>query len=302
MAKTRRVWKDMIGQQKEVDGYVFTLVAINGRKVVVDVLGQPFTIERKTWDKGAFRDQLKEIKPTYTKCSTEKTKRVSKYYEQTKEIDGRLLKVVKVEKNKLLIRDMKNNVEAWTTKDTWKKGICKKLIKDLDKEIEKMNNEKHELSTYVFTHGYLRDALMNAKHYEYSENFSFERAKVDYMEFQNNYWNEELENILNDEEMNSLIKEKLIEGIKNSWKKCLEDVERQWEWYYSMAKFANCHSLSDVKKMYRELCSKEHPDKGGDAMKFRAITKAYEEAKQREEEKMNKTKVNMADLFAEFGF
>lgn len=178
----------------------------------------------------------------------------------------------------------------------------KRLAKAMGKAPKPKAKGTYELSTYVHEHGYLRDALMNAKQYEYSEDFGFERAKVDYMEFQNNYWNEELENVLNNEKMNSLTKEKLIEGIKNSWEKCLEDVERQWEWYYSMAKFANCHSLSDVKKMYRELCSKEHPDKGGDAMKFKAITKAYEEAKQREEEKMNKATVNMADLFAEFGF
>lgn len=299
MAKTRRVWNDMIGQQKEVNGYVFTLVAINGRKVVVDVVGRQFAIERSTWDKGVFSRQLKEIQPKPSECIKQVVKKISKYFEDRKVIEGHRLVVIDVKKDKLLVQDEDTKATAWTTKATWKKGVCKKLLKDLAKNAQ---HEKHELSTYVFAHGYLRDALMNAKHYEYSENFSFERAKVDYMEFQNNYWNEELENVLNDEEMNSLTKEKLIEGIKNSWKKCLEDVERQWEWYYSMAKFANCHSLSDVKKMYRELCSKEHPDKGGDAMKFRAITKAYEEAKQREEEKMNKTKVNMADLFAEFGF
>ena len=298
----KRVWSEMIGQQKTVEGYVFTIVGINGRKVLVDVVGEQFTIERSTWDRGVFKNQLRAIKPTYTKCSTEKTKRVSKYYEQTKEIDGRLLKVVKVEKNRLLVRDMKNNVEAWTTKNTWVKGVCKKLIKDLDKEIEKMNNGTYELSTYVFTYGYLRDALMNAKQYEYTENYGFDRAKVDYVKFQNNYWNKELEQVLNNEELNNVTKEKLIEGIKNAWQETLEDEERQWKWYYAQTKFSNCHTMSDVKKMYRELCSKEHPDKGGDAMKFRAIQQAYEEAKQLEEEKMNKAKVSMADLFAEFGF
>ena len=237
--------------------------------------------------------------------------RVSKYERMIgTEINGvlvsnyrRIEKVSKTSGKRYYRYEVELNNVLWVSTTSFNKGSYgKRLAKAMGKTPKAQPKGTYELSTYVHEHGYLRDALMNAKHYEYSENFSFERAKVDYMEFQNNYWNEELENVLNDEEMNSLTKEKLIEGIKNSWKKCLEDVERQWEWYYSMAKFANCHSLSDVKKMYRELCSKEHPDKGGDAMKFKAITKAYEEAKQREEEKMNKATVNMADLFAEFGF
>lgn len=178
----------------------------------------------------------------------------------------------------------------------------KRLAKAMGEAPKVKANEKHELSTYVFTYGYLRDALINAKQYEYTENYGFDRAKVDYVKFQNNYWNKELEQVLNNEELNNVTKEKLIEGIKNAWQETLEDEERQWKWYYAQTKFSNCHTMSDVKKMYRELCSKEHPDKGGDAMKFRAIQQAYEEAKQLEEEKMNKAKVSMADLFAEFGF
>lgn len=299
MAKTRRVWNDMIGQQKEVNGYVFTLVAINGRKVVVDVVGRQFSIERSTWDKGVFSRQLKEIQPKPSECIKQVVKKVSKYFEDRKIIEGHRLVVVDVKKDKLLVQDEDTKAIAWTTKATWKKGVCKKLLKDLAKDVQQ---EKYELSTYVFTHGYLRDALMNAKHYEYSEDFSFERAKVDYVKFQNWYWGEELKKVLNDEEMNSLTKEKLIEGIKNSWKRLLEDVEQQWQWYYSTVKFANCHTLSDVKKMYRELCSKEHPDKGGNTMKFRAIKEAYEVSRKNREEEMAKATVNMADLFAEFGF
>lgn len=35
-------------------------------------------------------------------------------------------------------------------------------------------------------------------------------------------------------------------------------------------------SDSEIKKAYRKMAMKHHPDKGGDEMKFKEITKAYE--------------------------
>ena len=76
---------------------------IDGCKVVIDFMGHQDTIERRTWDKGVFKKQLRAIKPTYTKCSTEKTKRRSKYLGQTKMINDVLFKVVEVMKNKVKV-------------------------------------------------------------------------------------------------------------------------------------------------------------------------------------------------------
>ena len=302
MAKTRRVWKDMIGQQKEVDGYVFTLIAISGRKVIVDVLGQQFTIERYTWDKGVFRDQIKVIKPTYTKCSTEKTKRRSKYLEQTKTMHGYVFTIVRVEGDKLYAQEKNTKLIIPTTRQTWNNGKGDKMKKDLEKEIEKMNNEKHEISTYVFIHGYLRDALMNMKHYEYSEEYKLEKNKVDYYAMVNKAMDLTIKNYLDTTDSNEEIIKQVVSDLEKDRERQLNDIEAQWTYYYRITKFSKHSTLQDVKKLYRELSKKEHPDRGGDTMKFRAITKAYEETKKYIEEHTSKTETSMADLFAEFGF
>ena len=144
MAKTRRVWNDMIGQQKTVEGYVFTIIGIDGCKVVIDFMGHQDTIERRTWDKGVFKKQLRAIKPTHTKCSTEKTKRRSKYLGQTKMINDVLFKVVEVMKNKVKVvaegyygcKDM--------VIQTWKNELFFKNIMKVLKRIV----EKYELIVY----------------------------------------------------------------------------------------------------------------------------------------------------------
>ena len=98
-----------------------------------------------------------------------------------------------------------NNV-LWVSTTSFNKGSYGKR---LAKAIKAQPKGTYELSTYVFTYGYLRDALINAKQYEYTENYGFDRAKVDYVKFQNNYWGKELEQVLNNEELNNVTKEKL---------------------------------------------------------------------------------------------
>lgn len=46
--------------------------------------------------------------------------------------------------------------------------------------------------------------------------------------------------------------------------------------YYNLLGVSKDANDADIKKAYRRLALKEHPDKGGDPEKFKAITKAYE--------------------------
>lgn len=45
-----------------------------------------------------------------------------------------------------------------------------------------------------------------------------------------------------------------------------------------MRYFTNCKTQSDLKKRYRELCKKLHPDNGGNAAEFVEMQKEFEEA------------------------
>ena len=46
--------------------------------------------------------------------------------------------------------------------------------------------------------------------------------------------------------------------------------------YYELLEVAKDASESDIKKAYRRVALKEHPDKGGNEAKFKACTQAYE--------------------------
>lgn len=47
--------------------------------------------------------------------------------------------------------------------------------------------------------------------------------------------------------------------------------------HYNTLKIPNNSELADVKKAYKKLALKHHPDRGGDPKKFQEIASAYEE-------------------------
>ena len=50
----RKLWSQRVGEQKTVEGYVFTIVDYEGQKVIIDVLGEKISICRSTWNDGKF--------------------------------------------------------------------------------------------------------------------------------------------------------------------------------------------------------------------------------------------------------
>merc|ERR1719378_679923 len=46
--------------------------------------------------------------------------------------------------------------------------------------------------------------------------------------------------------------------------------------FYKLLEVEKSASEADIKKAYRKLAVKHHPDKGGDPEKFKEITRAYE--------------------------
>lgn len=236
-------------------------------------------------------------------------KRVSKYERMVgTEINGvlvsnyrRIEKVSKTSGKRYYRYEVELNNVLWVSTTSFNKGTYgKRLVKAMSKAPKAKGT--YELSTYVFTYGYLRDALINAKRYEYSEDFGFEKSKPDYYKATNLAMDLTIKNYLDTTEDDEEIMKQIIDEMEKLRERQLNDIEAQWAWYYRMTKFARCLSLPEVKKMYRELCSKEHPDKGGDAMKFKAIRKAYEETIEFRENQKVKGEVKMADLFAEFEF
>tara|TARA_Y100001938_G_C8025494_1_gene397765 strand:+ start:221 stop:823 length:603 start_codon:yes stop_codon:yes gene_type:complete len=62
---------------------------------------------------------------------------------------------------------------------------------------------------------------------------------------------------------------------------------------------------SDIKKAYRKLAAKHHPDRGGDENKFKQINEAYSlistEQKRQQYEYSNSAHSNFGDIFGNFG-
>ena len=85
----RKLWSERVGEQKIVEGYVFTIVGNEGQKVIIDVLGEKISICRSTWNDGKFTKILRGLKP-----------KASKYLGQTKMINDVLFTIVEVVKNK----------------------------------------------------------------------------------------------------------------------------------------------------------------------------------------------------------
>ena len=88
----RKLWSQRVGEQKTVEGYVFTIVDNEGQKVIIDALGEKFSICRSTWNDGKFTKILRGLKP-----------KACKYLGQTQMINNVVFKIVEVVKNKVKV-------------------------------------------------------------------------------------------------------------------------------------------------------------------------------------------------------
>ena len=61
----RVLWKDRIGETKEVQGFVFTIVDNEGDRVVVEVADDLHIMSRATWRNGKFTKILRVLKPKF---------------------------------------------------------------------------------------------------------------------------------------------------------------------------------------------------------------------------------------------
>ena len=129
----RKLWSDKIGEQKNVEGYVFTIIANEGQKVIIDVLGEKFSICRSTWNDGKFTKILRGLKP-----------KASKYLGQTQMINNVVFKIVEVMKNKVKVEAKGFEGTKEMTIQTWKNGrFFKNIMKVLKRIVE-----KYELVVY----------------------------------------------------------------------------------------------------------------------------------------------------------
>ena len=129
----RKLWSDKIGEQKNVEGYVFTIIANEGQKVIIDVLGEKFSICRSTWNDGKFTKILRGLKP-----------RPSKYLWQTQKINNVVFKIVEVMKNKVKVEAEGFEGTKEMAIQTWKNGrFFKNIMKVLKRIVE-----KYELVVY----------------------------------------------------------------------------------------------------------------------------------------------------------
>ena len=115
----RKLWKDRIGETKTVEGFVFTLYELEGKKVWVEVNNDLELVNRDVWKRGVFSKIIKRLKP--------------KFVGETKDINGILFKVLESAKNrfKVVAEGFDGVIEM--AKDTWKKGrfyknAMKKLV------------------------------------------------------------------------------------------------------------------------------------------------------------------------------
>ena len=129
----RKLWSERVGEQKTVEGYVFTIVGNEGQKVVIDVLGEKISICRSTWNDGKFTKILRGLKP-----------RPSKYLWQTQKINNVVFKIVEVMKNKVKVVAEGFEGTKEMAIQTWKNGrFFKNIMKVLKRIVE-----KYELVVY----------------------------------------------------------------------------------------------------------------------------------------------------------
>ena len=118
MAKFTK-WADRIGETKEVQGFVFTIVDNEGDRVIVEVADDLHYVSRGTWRKGVFRNILRVLKP--------------KYVGEEKTIGGLLAMVYKYANSKVTVAINGCDEEFEIGVDTWEKGIFRKIKNRLRK-------------------------------------------------------------------------------------------------------------------------------------------------------------------------
>lgn len=137
MARFKK-WIDRVGEQKEVEGFTFTIVDNEGDKVIVEVADDLHYVSRGTWRKGVFRNILRVLKP--------------KYVGEEKTIGGLLAMVYKYANNKVTVAINGCDEEFEIGTGTWEKGVFRKiknrlrklgLIQD-DLEAKQKQQEKQE--------------------------------------------------------------------------------------------------------------------------------------------------------------
>ena len=127
----RKLWSERIGEQKTVEGYVFTIVGNEGQKVIIDVLGEKINICRSTWNDGKFTKILRGLKP-----------KASKYLGQTKMINDVLFTVIEVVKNKAKVVAEGFEGTKEMAIQTWKNG---RFFKNIMKVLKRIVEKKYEI-------------------------------------------------------------------------------------------------------------------------------------------------------------
>ena len=127
----RKLWSERAGEQKTVEGYVFTIVGNEGQKVIIDVLGEKISICRSTWNDGKFTKILRGLKP-----------KASKYLGQTKMINDVLFTIVEVVKNKAKVVAEGFEGTKEMAIQTWKNG---RFFKNIMKVLKRIVEKKYEI-------------------------------------------------------------------------------------------------------------------------------------------------------------
>ena len=127
----RKLWSERVGEQKIVEGYVFTIVGNEGQKVIIDVLGEKISICRSTWNDGKFTKILRGLKP-----------KASKYLGQTKMINDVLFTIVEVVKNKAKVVAEGFEGTKEMAIQTWKNG---RFFKNIMKVLKRIVEKKYEI-------------------------------------------------------------------------------------------------------------------------------------------------------------
>ena len=127
----RKLWSERVGEQKTVEGYLFTIVGNEGQKVIIDVLGEKISICRSTWNDGKFTKILRGLKP-----------KASKYLGQTKMINDVLFTIVEVVKNKAKVVAEGFEGTKEMAIQTWKNG---RFFKNIMKVLKRIVEKKYEI-------------------------------------------------------------------------------------------------------------------------------------------------------------